>query len=316
MRPAFALALALAHFCPAPASADPFQSTFKDGKLTVTWPKNEDADQYRVFLIEPGTEKEIAKTGEPACTFDAARFTLYSLEVRARIDKEDKVLARGVAGSFPPYFRIGQFELDCFGRETWRFEEDKAGAGHKGDVAIVRSMGGASMITIRGIHGIAAGVPEGFGKIDATKRKELAEALEPGEVDVKETQPQTNGFRLRSGEGGYVHIRVREFKNPRVTFEYVYVMRPEVEDILKELAEAKPPSLEKGDAEKIRALADQLVSKDTNERLSASEAIVAKGAAAAAVIADLMKNHPDEEVRERLETVLRKVWERTPQALK
>lgn len=307
---AFALALAL------PSFADDLNSTYKDGKLTVTWPKNEDVDQYRVFLIEPGTEKEIAKTGEATCTFDATRFTLYSLEVRARINKEEKVIVRGVAGSFPPYFKIGQFELDCFGRETWRFEEDKAGAGHKGDVAIVRSMGGASMITIRGIHGIAAGVPEGFGKIDATKRKELAEALEPGEVDVKETQPATNGFRLRSGEGGYFHIRVREFKNPRVTFEYVYVMRPEVEEILAELAESKPPPLEKGDAEKIRELADHLVSKDTNERLSASDAIVAKGAAAAPVIADLMKNHPDEEVRERLETVLRKVWERTQQSPK
>lgn len=306
-------ALLLAALLALPAAADDLKSTFKDGKLTVTWPKNEDADQYHVFLIEPGTEKEIAKTGEATCTFDATRFTLYSLEVRARINKEEKVIIRGVAGAFPPYFKIGQFELDCFGRETWRFEEDKAGAGSKGDVTIVRSMGGASMITIRGLHGIAAGVPEGFGKIDAPKRKELAEGLEPGEVDIRETQPQTNGFRLRSGEGGYVHVRVREFKNPRVTFEYVYVMRPEVEEILKELADSKPPALEKGDEEKVRALADHLVSKDTNERLSASDAIVAKGASAAAVVAELMKNHPDQEVRDRLETVLRKIWERTPQ---
>ncbi|KAF0246073.1 MAG: hypothetical protein FD180_1067 [Planctomycetota bacterium] len=309
-------ALALAAILSLPAASDDLKSTFKDGKLTVTWPKNEDADQYHVFLVEPGSEKEIAKPGEATCSFDAERFKLYSLEVRARINKEDMVIVRGVAGAFPPYFKIGQFQLDCFGRETWRFEEDKVGEGHKGDVAIVRSMGGASMLTIRGLHGISAGVPEGFGKIDPTKRKELAEALEPGEVDLKETQPATNGFRLRSGEGGYVHIRVREFKNPRVTFEYVYVMRPEVDDILRELADSNPPKLAKEDEEKVRALADHLVSKDTNERLSASDGIVAKGASAANVIADLMKNHAEQEVRDRLETVLRKVWERAPQRLK
>ncbi|MEK7468329.1 MAG: hypothetical protein AAB074_13035 [Planctomycetota bacterium] len=310
------LAFALASLLCLPSVADDLKSTFKDGKLTVTWPKNEDVDQYHVFLVEPGIEKEIAKTGEASCTFDAERFKLYSLEIRARINKEDKIIHRGVAGAFPTYFKIGQFQLDCFGRETWRFEEDKVGEGHKGDVAIVRSAGGASMITIRGLHGIAPGVPEGFGKIDATKRKEMAEALQAGEVDLKETQPATNGFRLRSGEGGYVHIRVREFKNPRVTFEYVYVMRPEVEEILAELAATSPPKLAKEDEDRVRALADHLVSKDTNERLSASDAIVAKGASAAAVIADLMKSHADQEVRDRLETVLRKVWERTPQAIK
>ena len=270
----FAVSLALAALLAAPSRADDLKSTFKDGKLTVTWPKNEDADQYHVFLVEPGSEREIAKPGEATCTFEAERFKLYSLEIRARLNKEDKVIVRGVVGSFPSYFKIGQFQLDCFGRETWRFEEDKVGEGHKGDVAIVRSAGGASMITIRGLHGIAAGVPEGFGKIDATKRKELAEALDAGEVDIKETQPATNGFRLRSGEGGYVHIRVREFKNPRVTFEYVYVMRPEIEDILRELAESNPAKLAKEDEDKVRALADHLVSKDTNERLSASDGIV------------------------------------------
>jgi hypothetical protein len=310
------LLFALAALLSLPAAADDLKSTFKDGRLTVTWPKNEDVDQYHVFLVEPGSEKEIAKPGEATCTFDAERFKLYSLEVRARINKEDKIIVRGVAGSFPSYFKIGQFQLDCFGRETWRFEEEKAGEGHKGDVAIVRSMGGASMITIRGLFGIAAGVPEGFGRIDATKRKELAEALEPGEVDIKETQPATNGFRLRSGEGGYVHLRVREFKNPRVTFEYVYVMRPEIDDILREFAASNPPKLAKEDEDKVRALADLLVSKDTNERLIASDAIVATGPSAASLIADLMKNHADQEVRDRLETVLRKIWERTPQGVK
>ncbi|MCE9583764.1 MAG: hypothetical protein K8T20_14880 [Planctomycetes bacterium] len=285
--------------------ADDLKGTYKDGKLTVTWPANADVDQYHVFQVEPGTEKEIAHPGEATFTMDAGKFTLFSLEVRARINKEDKVIVRGVVGTFPPYFKIGQFTLDCFGRDTWHFEEDKNAEGHKGDVAIVRSMGGASIITVRGLHGIAAGVPEGFGKIDATQRQKLAEALEAGEVDIKETAPGSNGFRLRSGEGGYVHVRVREFKNPRVTFEYVYVMRPEVEDIL-----------EKRDAEKIRALADHLVSKDTNERLSAGDAIVAKGASAAPVVADLMKNHPEVEVRDRLEGVLRKIWEKVPQNVK
>jgi DNA helicase TIP49 (TBP-interacting protein) len=98
-----------------------------------------------------------------------------------------------------------------------------------------------------------------------------------------------------------------------VTLEYVYVMRPEVADIVAELAALKPAPIEKGDVQKVQELVAHLTAADMNERLSATEAILAFGAAAAPVLADAIKNNADAETRERTETVLRKLWEKTPQ---
>jgi hypothetical protein len=302
----------LATLASACAAEPAVTGTFSDGHLALSWPAVEEADGYHLFRIDRDQETEIVKIGEPRCSVPAQRFSLYTFEVRWKKAGAWLTAARGDVGTFPRYFKTGTFTLDCFGRDTWRFDENKNYEGHKGDLAIVSSQGGATILKIRGIYGISAGTPGGFGKIDPTRRKTLAEALQPGEIEARETLPASLDFTCRSGEGGLVHVRVAKMENPRVTFRYVFVMMPEVEDMLAELRAAAPPPAE-GDEAKIGVVIDMLSSKDTNERLLAEEAIVKEGARAAAVIERRMKEAKTVEDRDRLEAVLRKVWEAVPQ---
>ena len=286
------------------------KATWDGKKVKLSWKAVAEKAEYIVSRIEEGGRVVVAKCAAPSVDIAAEANAFLAYSVTAVIDgMETDASDRVEVTTFPSEFKIGRFRIAVHG-ESFHFDRMEAAKDEEGDLVITSSAGGASSLEIKGRHGIASGVPGGFGLLAGDSRA-AKDGMKAGEIETDDRRPATMSFALATSEGGFAHLRIipsRTSFHDGVTFEYVYRPRPSLATIQKELsARAKEPTA--AEAAEIEKLLGSLDSDDVAERDAVQGKLVAKGAVAISAVTKAHEKTSSAEVKARLEAVLRKLWE-------
>lgn len=184
--------------------------------LRIQWPALAGARAYTVRLA--GETEELYRGARPTCLLALDKGQLYDLEVAAVYGKEtESEPTRLQVHTYPERYKMGRFQLDCWGRTGYSFTHLKPGRANA-EIYVSRASGGASTLTINAPHGIGKAPANPYGRFPKPGWKPGARVWTSNVRQGK----SANWFCVRTKEGGVACVKVARRTYPNVAFEYIY----------------------------------------------------------------------------------------------